>query len=101
MKPFSGKNFKSIAMVSTMAILFFSCKDNYKRAGQEKIPLVYPIGIDEDFTAARKHIPRGEKEINGLELCGSGDQIFTLKNIAYNSGIITKVQLESLNKRVN
>lgn len=38
-------------MVSTMAILFFSCKDNYKRAGQEKIPLVYPIGIAEDFTA--------------------------------------------------
>ncbi len=51
MKPFLGKNFKSIAVVLTMAILFFSCKDNYKRAGQEKIPLVYPIGIAEDFTA--------------------------------------------------
>ena len=38
-------------MVLAMAILFFSCKDNYKRVGQEKIPLVYPIGIAEDFTA--------------------------------------------------
>ena len=46
-----GKNFKSIALVSAMAILFFSCKDNYKRAGQEKIPLVYPAGIAENFVA--------------------------------------------------
>jgi len=51
MIPFFGKNFKSIAMALSMAILFFSCKDNYKRAGQEKIPLVYPVGIAEDFTA--------------------------------------------------
>lgn len=37
-------------MVLAMAILFFSCQDNYKRAGQEKAPLVYPMGIAENFT---------------------------------------------------
>ncbi|MBU3028268.1 MULTISPECIES: LPS export ABC transporter periplasmic protein LptC [Zobellia] len=46
-----GYNFKSIAMVCTMAILFFSCQDNYKRSGEEKVPLVYPMGIAENFTA--------------------------------------------------
>lgn len=38
-------------MVCTMAILFFSCQDNYKRSGEEKVPLVYPMGIAENFTA--------------------------------------------------
>jgi len=51
MVPFMVKNFKSIAVIFIMAILFFSCKDNYKRVGQEKIPLVYPVGIAEDFIA--------------------------------------------------
>ena len=37
-------------MVFIMAILFFSCDDNYKRSGLEKKPLVYPMGIAEDFT---------------------------------------------------
>ncbi|MBT2159839.1 LPS export ABC transporter periplasmic protein LptC [Zobellia barbeyronii] len=46
-----GYSLKSIAMVFTMAILFFSCQDNYKRSGQEKAPLVYPMGIAENFTA--------------------------------------------------
>ncbi|WP_289060901.1 LPS export ABC transporter periplasmic protein LptC [uncultured Zobellia sp.] len=46
-----GYNLKTIAMVLTMAIVFFSCQDNYKRSGQEKAPLVYPMGITENFTA--------------------------------------------------
>lgn len=37
-------------MVFSMAILFCSCTDSYKRSGQEKVPLVYPVGIGEDFT---------------------------------------------------
>ena len=37
-------------MVLSMAILFCSCIDNYKRAGKEKVPMVYPVGIGEDFT---------------------------------------------------
>ncbi|WP_192461134.1 LPS export ABC transporter periplasmic protein LptC [Euzebyella saccharophila] len=50
----------NIAMVCTMAILFWSCKDTYKRSGQEKVPLVYPVGIAEDFdltyTEAREQL---------------------------------------------
>ncbi|WP_072989320.1 LPS export ABC transporter periplasmic protein LptC [Pseudozobellia thermophila] len=49
MKPSFKNNCSRIAMVSIMAILF-SCGDNYKRSGQEKVPLVYPMGITENFT---------------------------------------------------
>ncbi|AYN69155.1 LPS export ABC transporter periplasmic protein LptC [Euzebyella marina] len=45
----SRYNFYGIAMVLTMAILFLSCKDNYKRSGAEKLPLVYPMFIAENF----------------------------------------------------
>ena len=47
---FLNDYFKSIAMVCAMAILFFSCSDTYKRSGEEKVPLVYPVGIAEDFS---------------------------------------------------
>ena len=57
--------------------------------------LEYEKSIDEDFTEARKHIPRGEQEINGLEWYGSGDKIYTLKNIACNFGLITREERES------
>lgn len=57
--------------------------------------LEYEKSIDEDFIEARKHIPRGEQEINGLEWYGSGDKIYTLKNIACNFGLITREQRES------
>src|SRR5680860_1364353 len=43
-------SFESIAMTCVMAILFFSCSDNYKRSGEEKVPMVYPMGIAEDLT---------------------------------------------------
>lgn len=36
-------------MTLVVAILFFSCTDTYQRAGQEKVPMVYPVGIAEDF----------------------------------------------------
>ncbi len=45
-----GNHYRSIAMMLVMAILFFSCTDTYKRSGQEKIPLVFPGGIAENFT---------------------------------------------------
>ncbi|MGC1515434.1 MAG: LPS export ABC transporter periplasmic protein LptC [Maribacter sp.] len=41
--------FKSIAMVITMAMLFWSCTDNYKRVGEEAVKKVYPRGVVEDF----------------------------------------------------
>src|SRR5690606_19838609 len=41
-----------IAIVPTMAILFFSCADNYKRVGDEAIKKIFPSGVAEDFTLA-------------------------------------------------
>lgn len=32
-----------------MAMLFFSCKDDYKRVGEEAVPEIYPQGIAENF----------------------------------------------------
>ena len=40
---------KSIAAILFVAILFFSCTDTYQRSGEEKVPIVYPMGIAEDF----------------------------------------------------
>ncbi|MDT7829248.1 LPS export ABC transporter periplasmic protein LptC [Pricia sp. S334] len=37
-------------MTVVMAILFLSCDDTYKRSGEEKVPMIYPVGIAEDFT---------------------------------------------------
>lgn len=42
-------NFKSIAIVFTMAMLFFSCEDNYKRVGDEAIKKMFPSAVAEDF----------------------------------------------------
>lgn len=57
--------------------------------------LEYEASIEEDFSEASKYIPRGEMEINGLEWYGSGDKIYTLKNIACNFGLISRDERES------
>lgn len=49
MLSFDAYTFKSIAAVVVVAILFFSCTDTYQRSGDEKVPLIYPVGIAEDF----------------------------------------------------
>lgn len=72
-----------------------------KNLGEEELNLLIPgllayeASIEDGFQEANKHIPDGEKEINGLEWYGSGDKIYTLKNIALNFGLISKEQLES------
>ncbi len=40
---------KSIAVVFSMAMLFFACKDNYKRVGNEAKKNVFPQGVAENF----------------------------------------------------
>ncbi len=45
---FKKYDFKSIAIVS-IAMLFLSCNDDYKRVGDEAIPKIYPQGIAENF----------------------------------------------------
>jgi LPS export ABC transporter protein LptC len=39
-----------IALVYSGAMLFFSCADNYKRVGDEALPLVFPQGVAGNFT---------------------------------------------------
>ncbi|EAR00517.1 LPS export ABC transporter periplasmic protein LptC [Maribacter sp. HTCC2170] len=41
---------KSIALVLTGAMLFFSCADNYKRVGDEALPVVFPQGVAQYFS---------------------------------------------------
>ena len=44
------KRMKRITVVFYMAMLFFSCGDNYKRVGEEAGELIYPKGIGRNFT---------------------------------------------------
>ncbi|PIF01017.1 MAG: LPS export ABC transporter periplasmic protein LptC [Maribacter sp.] len=41
---------KSIALVFSGAMLFFSCADNYKRVGEEALPVIFPQGVAENFS---------------------------------------------------
>ncbi len=41
---------KSIAVVFTTAMLFFSCKDTYERVGEEAKTNIYPQGVAQNFT---------------------------------------------------
>ncbi|TLP82753.1 LPS export ABC transporter periplasmic protein LptC [Maribacter sp. ACAM166] len=50
-------NYKSIAMVCTMAMLFLACKDNYKRVRGEAAKKVYPRGVVEDFVFTYTETP--------------------------------------------
>lgn len=40
---------KNIATILIVAMCFLSCKDNYKRVGEEAAPNIYPRGIAENF----------------------------------------------------
>ena len=52
-------------MVCTMAMLFLSCTDNYKRVGDEAAKKIYPRGVVEDFVLTYTESP---------EKLGSEDQ---------------------------
>jgi LPS export ABC transporter protein LptC len=43
-------NLKSIALVFSTAMLFFSCTDNYKRVGDEALPHIFPQGVAKNFS---------------------------------------------------
>lgn len=49
--------YSGIAMVTTMAMLFFACTDNYKRVGEEAAKKVYPRGVVEDFVLTYTETP--------------------------------------------
>ena len=44
-------------MVLSIAMLFFSCKDGYKRVGDEAKKKIYPQGIAEDFVLTYTETP--------------------------------------------
>lgn len=45
------RNYKNgIALVFSGAMLFFSCADNYKRVGEEALPMVFPQGVAQNFS---------------------------------------------------
>ncbi|MDO1512342.1 LPS export ABC transporter periplasmic protein LptC [Maribacter confluentis] len=50
-------NYRSIAVVYTMAMLFLSCGDNYKRVGDEAVKKVFPRGVVEDFVLTYTEAP--------------------------------------------
>ncbi len=68
----------SIAIV-LMAMLFLSCKDDYKRVGEEAAPKIYPQGIAENFVLTYT------KTIKDLE----GDDVDSTKVIAVLSSAIS------------
>jgi len=47
--PFGNKLF-DIAIVFSVAMFFYGCKDNYKRVGEEAQQTIYPQGVAENFT---------------------------------------------------
>ena len=52
-----GYTLKRIAIVLTVAILFFGCKDNYERVGEEAKKEVVPQGIAKNFKLTYTEAP--------------------------------------------
>lgn len=67
-------NYRGIAVVFTMAMLFLSCTDNYKRVGEEAVKKVYPRGVVEDFVLTYTELP----EKLGLQEIGSSKVLAVL-----------------------
>lgn len=60
MQKYVTDNIRSIVVVFSMTMLFFSCKDNYKRVGEEAKANIFPQGVAKDFvltyTEARERL---------------------------------------------
>ncbi|WP_424002812.1 LPS export ABC transporter periplasmic protein LptC [Maribacter sp. IgM3_T14_3] len=63
-------NFKSIAVVCTMAMLFLSCQDDYKRVGDEAAKKVYPRSVAENFSGTYTESPEklGSEELGSTKV---------------------------------
>ncbi|QLG45791.1 LPS export ABC transporter periplasmic protein LptC [Costertonia aggregata] len=57
MKRLFRNSFKSIAMVSSMAMLFLCCTDNYERVGEEAKKTIYPQGVAQNFKLTYTEMP--------------------------------------------
>jgi len=66
--------FKSIAVGIPMAMLFFSCKDSYKRVGEEAIKSILPQGVATNFVLTYTGLP----DKIGMEAIGASKVIAIL-----------------------
>ncbi|SNY94498.1 LPS export ABC transporter periplasmic protein LptC [Flagellimonas pacifica] len=64
MKRTSKNKIKCFATVFTVAILFISCKDNYKRVGEEAVKPVFPQWVAENYKLTYTESP---KEMSSLD----------------------------------
>jgi LPS export ABC transporter protein LptC len=52
-----GNKLINIAMVFAVALLFYGCKDNYKRVGEEAQQTIYPQGVAQNFVLTYTESP--------------------------------------------
>ncbi|MDV7138116.1 LPS export ABC transporter periplasmic protein LptC [Maribacter sp. TH_r10] len=107
MKQPLGYNLKSIALVFSGAMLFFSCADNYKRVGDEALPLVFPQGVAENFSfmysEANKVMANEDKDTTKVISVLSGPITENYENLefpyrTFPEGIVVDIYDENNNK---
>ena len=107
MKQPLGYNLKSIALVFSGAMLFFSCADNYKRVGDEALPLVFPQGVAENFSfmysEANKVMANEDKDTTKIISVLSGPITENYENLefpyrTFPEGIVVDIYDENNNK---
>ena len=107
-KPIRNK-FNSIALVISVAMLFFSCADNYKRVGEEALPLVFPQGVAQNFsltyTEAVKAVKNEEVQSTRVVSVISGPITKNFDNLefpyrTFPEGLIVDIYDENNNKNV-
>lgn len=107
-KPKRNK-FNSIALVISVAMLFFSCADNYKRVGEEALPLVFPQGVAQNFsltyTEAVKAVKNEEVQSTRVVSVISGPITKNFDNLefpyrTFPEGLIVDIYDENNNKNV-
>ncbi len=107
-KPKRNK-FNSIALVISVAMIFFSCTDNYKRVGEEALPLVFPQGVAQNFsltyTEAVKAVKNEEVQSTRVVSVISGPITENFDNLefpyrTFPEGLIVDIYDENNNKNV-
>ena len=107
MKQPLGYNLKSIALVFSGEMLFFSCADNYKRVGDEALPLVFPQGVAENFSfmysEANKVMANEDKDTTKIISVLSGPITENYENLefpyrTFPEGIVVDIYDENNNK---
>ena len=90
-------------------MLFFSCADNYKRVGEEALPLVFPQGVAQNFsltyTEAVKAVKNEEVQSTRVVSVISGPITKNFDNLefpyrTFPEGLIVDIYDENNNKNV-